>query len=114
MSGNVLGVDDTPVRMQDASLPGKMRTARFWLYRGRDDHPYNVFDFTESRGREGPAKFLSSFSGHVTVDAYGVNDEVFLGATNKILAACCNSHASRKFTEAKPNDPVAAAQAIAN
>ena len=113
MSGNVLGVDDTPVRMQDASLPGKMRTARFWLYRGRDDHPYNVFDFTESRGREGPAKFLSSFSGHVTVDAYGVNDGVYLGATNKILAACCNSHARRKFVEAKPNDPVAAARAIA-
>ena len=41
VSGKVIGVDDTSVRMQDASLPGKMRTARFWLYRGREDHPYN-------------------------------------------------------------------------
>lgn len=73
-----------------------------------------MFEFSERRGSEGPAKFLSDFSGHVTVDAYGVNDEVYLGATNKILAACGNSHASRKFTEAKPNDSVAAAQAIAN
>ena len=113
ISGKVLGVDDTTVRMQDASVPGKMRTARFWLYRGRDDHPYNVFDFTETRGRAGPAEFLKDFSGHVVVDAYGVNEGVYLGATNKIFAACCNAHARRKFVEAKPNDPVAAARVIA-
>ncbi len=113
VSGRVLGVDDTSVRLQDPSLPGKMRTARFWLYRGQEDHPYNVFDFTESRGRNGPAKFLSDFHGHAVVDAYGVNDGVYLGAQNQIFAACCNSHARRKFVEAKPNDPVAAAQALA-
>lgn len=99
--------------MQDPSIPGKMRTARFWLYRGREDHPYNVFDFTESRGRDGPAGFLSDFHGHAVVDAYGVKDGVYLGATDQIFAACCNSHARRKFVEAKANDPVAAAQAIA-
>lgn len=113
VSGRVIGVDDTSVRMQDPSLPGKMRTARFWLYRGREDDPYNVFDFTESRGRDGPAGFLSDFHGHAVVDAYGVNDGVYLGATNQIFAACCNCHARRKFIEAKPNDAVAAAQAIA-
>jgi len=113
VSGNVIGVDDTSVRMQDPSLPGKMRTARFWLYRGREDHPYNVFEFTESRGRDGPAGFLSDFHGHAVVDAYGVNDGVYLGKQNQIFAACCNSHARRKFMEAKPNDAVAAAQAIA-
>lgn len=57
VSGNVLGVDDATVRLQDPSLPGKMRTARFWLYRGQADHPYNMFDFTESRGREGQVTF---------------------------------------------------------
>ncbi len=113
VSGKVIGVDDTSVRMQDPSLPGKMRTARFWLYRGREDHPYNVFDFTESRGRDGPAGFLSDFHGHAVVDAYGVNDGVYLGKENQIFAACCNSHARRKFVEAKPNDPVAAARAMA-
>ena len=84
----------------------------FWLYRGREDHPYNVFDFTESRGRDGPASFLKDFSGHPVVDAYGVHDGVYLGATNRIFAACCNTHARRKFVEAKPNDPVAAAHAM--
>ncbi|MCA9136516.1 MAG: IS66 family transposase [Planctomycetales bacterium] len=113
VSGNVIGVDDTSVRLQDPSIPGKMRTARFWLYRGREDHPYNVFDFTESRGRDGPASFLSDFYGHAVVDAYGVNEGVYLGKENQIYAACCNSHARRKFIEAKPNDPLAAAHAIA-
>jgi len=113
VSGRVLGVDDTSVRMQDPSIPGKMRTARFWLYRGREDHPYNVFDFTENRGRDGPASFLEDFHGHATVDAYGVNDGVYLGKHDQIFAACCNCHARRKFVEAKPNDPVAAAHAMA-
>lgn len=112
VSGKVIGADDTTVRVQDPSLPGKMRTGRFWLYRGREDNPYNVFDFTESRGRDGPASFLKDFRGHVTVDAYGVHEGVYLGATDRIYAACCNSHARRKFNEAKPNDPVAAAHAL--
>jgi transposase len=113
VSGDVLGIDDTTVRLQDPSLPGRMRTARFWLYRGREDHPYNVFDFTENRGRDGPAEFLGDFHGHAVVDAYGVHDGVYLGAQDQIFAACCHSHARRKFVEAKPNDPVAAAQALA-
>lgn len=113
VSGQVIGVDDTSVRLQDPSLPGKMRTARFWLYRGREDHPYNVFDFTDSRGRDGPAGFLSDFIGHAVVDAYGVNDGVYLGKEDQIFAACCNAHARRKFVEAKPNDAVAAARALA-
>jgi transposase len=117
VSGSVLGVDDTTVRLQDLSLPGKMRTARFWLYRGRDDHPYNVFDFTESRGRDGPSAFLSDFCGHAVVDAYGVHDGVhdgvYLGSGGRILACCCcNANARRKFVEAKPNDAVAAARAL--
>lgn len=113
LSGRVLGVDDTTVRMQDPSLTGKMRTARFWLYRGGDDHPYNVFEFHESRGRDGPAAFLDSFKGHVSVDAYGVHNGVYLGSGGRIMASCCNAHGRRKFVEAKANDPSAAARAIA-
>lgn len=112
VSSDVLGIDDTTVRLQDPSLPGKMRTARFWLYRGREDSPYNVFDFTESRGRDGPATFLSDFYGHAVVDAYGVHEGVYLGAKDRIFAACCHAHARRKFVEAKPNDPVAAARVV--
>ena len=109
----ILGMDDTPVRLQDSSLPGKMRTARFWLCRGRDEAPYNVFFFHESRERDGPSKFLGDYRGWVTVDAYGVQDGVYLGATDRIAAACCHAHARRKFEAAKSNDPKRAARALA-
>lgn len=105
LSSGVLGLDDTPVRLQDNELPGAMRTARMWLCRGRDEAPYNQFFFHDSRGREGPAKFLQDYRGWVTVDAYGVNDGVYLGSGERILASCCHAHARRKFEAAKSNDP---------
>lgn len=108
-----LGLDDTPVRLQDESLPGKMRTARIWLARGREEAPYNVFFFHDSRNRDGPAQFLGDYQGWVTVDAYGVNDGVYLGSGGRILASCCNAHARRKFEAALGNDPKRASQALA-
>lgn len=110
---DVLGIDDTPVRLQDASLPGKMRTARMWLARGREEAPYNVFFFHESRQRDGPAKFLEDYRGWVTVDAYGVNDGVYLGSNGRIRASCCHTHARRKFEAATSNDPKLASRALA-
>jgi len=113
IESNVLGMDDTPVRLQDASLPGKMRTARIWLARGREAAPYNLFFFHESRERDGPAKFLADYRGWVTVDAYGVNDGVYLGSGDRILASCCHAHTRRKFEAAKSNDPARASRALA-
>ncbi len=112
LASDVLGMDDTPVRLQDVSLPGKMRTARMWLARGREAAPYNVFFFHESRERDGPARFLSEYNGWVTVDAYGVNDGVYLGSEGRIRASCCHSHARRKFEAAKSNDPTRASRAL--
>jgi transposase len=117
LKSHVIGMDDTPVKLQDDSIRGAMRTARFWLARGRDEAPYNVFFFHESRERNGPSKFLGDYSGVVTVDAYGVNDGVYLpskqGEKDSILAACCHAHARRKFEAAKTNDPKRAARALA-
>ena len=110
---SVIGMDDTPVRLQDDSLPGKMRTARMWLARGREEAPYNVFFFHESRGRDGPARFLGDYRGWVTVDAYGVNDGVYLGSSGRIQASCCHAHVRRKFEAALGNDPKRASQALA-
>lgn len=109
----VLGLDDTPVRLQDPALPGKMRTARMWLARGSEATPYNVFFFHESRERDGPAKFLQDYQGWVSVDAYGVNDGVYLGSAGRIMASCCHAHVRRKFEAAKGNDPARAARALA-
>jgi len=112
LAGWFLGADDTPVRLLDPTHPEGVRTARFWLYRGCDEAPYNVFDFHESRSRDGPREFLVTFRGWVKVDAYGVDGGVYLGSGGRISASCCLAHARRKFDEAKSSHPTLAAQAF--
>jgi transposase len=57
LKSKLLGTDDTPVPVL---VPGRGKTqeARHWAYRGDDAHPFNVFDFTMTRKRDGPLKFL--------------------------------------------------------
>ncbi|WP_442510572.1 IS66 family transposase [Novipirellula sp. SH528] len=123
LTSPVIGRDDTPVRLQDTSLPGKMRTGRMWLARSNvcgpeDPSPYSVFFFHRSRAqgkatREGPSAFLADYHGWATVDAYGVYDGVYLGSEDRIFASCCHAHVRRKFEAARSNDPQRAARALA-
>jgi len=111
LASDWLGADDTPVRLLDPGHPAGVRLARFWLYRGPDTAPYNVFDFHESRSRDGPREFLGAYQGCVKVDAYGVDGGVYLGSP-RIRASCCLAHARRKFDEAKSSHPRLAAEAL--
>ncbi|MFM8535932.1 MAG: IS66 family transposase [Acidimicrobiia bacterium] len=113
LKSDLLGADDTPVRLLDASHPLGVRLARFWLFRGFEQAPYNVFYFHESRERDGPSEFLRSFSGVVKVDAYGVDKGVYLGTGGRIIASGCMAHARRKFDEAKSSHPRTASEALA-
>lgn len=112
LADNMVGADDTPVRLIDPSHPDGVRLARFWLYRGSEAAPYNVFDFHESRSRDGPRRFLGEYHGWVKVDAYGVDDGVYLGSS-RMRASCCMAHARRKFEEAKSSYPQLASEALA-
>ena len=109
----VLGADDTPVRLLDASHPEGVRTARFWLYYGDEHAPYDVFHFHESRSRDGPQEFLKHYSGWAKVDAYGVSDGVYLDSGGRIRASCCWAHARRKFFDARTSHPRQSAEALA-
>jgi transposase len=111
LASGFLGADDTPVRLLDPEHPAGVRLARFWLYRGDPVAPYNVFDFHESRSRDGPRQFLGKYQGWVKVDAYGVDGGVYLGSP-RIRASCCLAHARRKFDEAKSSHPRLAAEAL--
>lgn len=111
LASDWLGADDTPVRLLDPAHPAGVRLARFWLYRGPETAPYNVFDFHESRSRDGPREFLGAYEGCVKVDAYGVDGGVYLGST-RMRASCCLAHARRKFDEAKSSHPRLAAEAL--
>ena len=89
----VLWTDDTPVTVLTGGKEGS-RQGRFWTYIG-EQHPYSVYDFTESRARDGPAQFLAGFKGYLHADAYGGYDHIYLGSNDAIREVACWAHARR-------------------
>jgi transposase len=104
LSSKVTGTDDTPVRVLDRSFPGSTRKGRFWPYVGDRDHPGVVFDYTATRERAGPEKFLEHFRGYLQADAYAAYDSFFTDPERGLVEVGCWSHARRHFYEALDND----------
>lgn len=73
--------------------------AKMWAYRGASVK-LNVFDFTVSRHRDGPASFFESYSGTILGDCWHGFGSIAAESENQIVRAACNSHARRKFEEA--------------
>jgi transposase len=119
-----LHTDDTPVKNQ-GHAPGTTALSRFWVYWGDRIHPYNVFDFTINRKRDGPQAFLADFHGYLHADAFSGYDALYLppprpattsdpaSAAAAIIEVACNAHARRKFHEARGSDDLRAHQALA-
>ena len=99
----VLWTDDTPVTVLTGGKEGS-RQGRFWTYIG-EQHPYSVYDFTESRVRDGPARFLAGFQGYLHADAYGGYDHIYLGSNDAIREVACWAHARRKFFDTRDSSP---------
>jgi transposase len=57
-ASHVVATDDTIMPMQSKD---KTANARMWVYVGDGAQPYNVFDFTMDRGRDGPKRFLKDY-----------------------------------------------------
>jgi transposase len=102
--------DDTPVKVRDSERKIKA-TGRLWIYFGDYLHAYNVFDFTMSRKRDGPSKFLRGFQGHLQADAFSGYDGIYAGGG--VIEVGCNAHARRKFIEAQSTDAARASTALA-
>jgi transposase len=115
LSSHVVCTDDTvmpmlaPEKVKQAERRGTLRS-RMWVYVGDEQNPYNVFDFTLSRSRDGPVKFLASYKQTLLADAYGGYDGVVVG--NDITRAGCWAHARRKFVDAEKTQPPIAAEAV--
>lgn len=105
---HVVATDDTILPMLS---PGKAKPARMWVYVGDEAHPYNVFDFTLNRGRDGPKHFLKDYQQVLLADAYGGYNGVVAG--NQITRAGCWAHARRKIIEAEKVAPEIAREAVA-
>ena len=100
LQSHLLATDDTVMPLL---APGQARQARMWIYQGDESAPYNVFDFTLSRARDGPAQFLKDFHGTLLADAYGGYDGIVLH--QELPRAGCWAHARRKFVEAERAAP---------
>ena len=105
---HVVATDDT---RSPLLAPGRTISARMWSYMGDDANPYNVFDFTRSRARDGPTRFLAGFEQVLLADAYGGYDGVVAG--NGITRAGCWAHGRRKFVDAEKSEPAVAREAVA-
>jgi hypothetical protein len=105
LSSKVTGTDDTPVRVLDKSLAGTTRKGRFWPYVGDRDHPAVVFDYTPTRERAGPEKFLKDYRGYLQADAYVAYDSFFTDPARGLVEVACWAHTRRHFHHALDTDP---------
>jgi hypothetical protein len=104
-ASHVVATDDTIVPMLRT---GHCAKARMWVYVGDSVHPYDVFDFTLSRGRDGPKYFLKDYKRVLLAGGY---DGVVAG--NAIVRAGCWAHLRRKVIEAERAAPEIAQEAVA-
>ena len=99
----VLWTDDTPVTVLTGGKEGS-RQGRFWTYIAERTSLLG-YDFTESRARDGPAKFLAGFQGYLHADAYGGYDHIYLGSNDAIREVACWAHARCKFFDTRDSSP---------
>jgi transposase len=102
LQSTVMWTDDTPVTVI-GGLQGSFQ-GHFWAYIGHEP-PYSVYDFTKSRSRDGPAKFLPGFTGYLHADAFTGYDAIFLGPHATVQEVACWAHARRKFFDAVKSYP---------
>ncbi len=99
----VIGTDDTGVKVLDITLPFA-RTGRIWPYYGDKEHPAILYDYTATRERAGPEKFLEGYRGYLQADAYGGYDAFFKDPARGLTEVGCWSHARRYFHKALESD----------
>jgi transposase len=103
LASKVVGTDDTPVKVLDQKLP-QTRKGRIWPYVGDRDHPAVIYDYTPTRERAGPERFLKDFRGHLQADAYVVYDSFFTDPARGMVEVGCWAHARRHFHNALEKD----------
>ena len=107
-----IGLDDTSVKMLDPGA-GKAASTRIWSYVGLlENTPYNLYEFTQSREKTEPLRFLGKYCGYLLGDAYAGNPG--MGKSHEgITAVACWDHGRRYFTDASEEHPSASAEALA-
>jgi transposase len=100
----VIQADETPVPVFDPTRDAT-RTGYLWGKRGDAEHPYVVYDYSDSRSRDGPAEFFKDYRGYLQTDAYVVYESVVDRSKGRIIAVGCWAHVRREFFDARLNQP---------
>jgi transposase len=100
LESHVIATDDTHMPML---AKDKTTRAYMWVYIGDEEHPYNIYDFSMSRNREGPINFLGDYNQVLLADGYAGYNGVVTG--NALVRAGCWLHLKRKFVEAERTAP---------
>jgi transposase len=110
LQSKIIWTDDTPVKVQDRLKKKKIKIGRTWVYIGDKEHPVNLFDYTDGRGRAGPLRFLRGFTGFLQGDCFSGNEAICTegGATH----VACRAHSRRYFKKAEPNNKAACEEAL--
>ena len=104
LSSKVVGTDDTPVKVLDRELP-HTRKGRIWPYMGDQDHPAVIYDYTPTRERAGPERFLASYRGYLQADAYVAYDSFFTNPARGLVEVGCWAHGRRHVYQARDLEP---------
>jgi transposase len=112
LTSKVVQTDDTPVAVLDRDLP-KTRTGRIWTYVGDAGHPSTVYDYTPTRQRAGPDRFLGKYRGYLQADAYSGYDALYTEPGRGLVEVACMAHARRKLYEARTSDLARSMTALA-
>jgi len=107
LSSSYLKADETTSVLQSSS-EGDKRTAYFWAY--LEPKEGVIFDFTESRSRDGPGEMLAGFEGYLQVDGFSGYNQI--SDRPGVTRVGCWAHVRRKFDEAQRSDPQFAEEAL--
>jgi transposase len=104
VESGVINADETPVRVLDPARDST-RKGQFWTYISAGDHGYTIYDYRDSRNRDGPTEFLKDFRGYLQTDAYAAYESVVLKSAGRIIPVGCWSHARRNFFDSRLSQP---------
>jgi transposase len=113
LASEVVGTDDTPVKVLDRRLP-HARKGRIWPYVGDREHPAVIYDYTATRERAGPEAFLQSYRGYLQADAYVAYDSFFLKPERGMVEVGCWAHAPPACVSGSGSRSLAHADAVAD
>ncbi len=109
LSADYLMADETPLPVQTKDKPGSTHKGYDWVYFAPEKRLV-IFDYRETRGREGPDEILQDFSGFLQTDGY--DTYTHFGKQPNITLLACMAHARRYYEKAKDNDPIRAEIAL--